>query len=529
MGNKNIRQAWDQLAAMHGSKTAVVFEDAVGNISEYSYAEFNGEINRAANLFLSLGIEKGDRVATQLNNCPEFLISWFGLAKIGAITVPINAQCLRNECEYIIQHCEIKTVIVESQFVSHYQSEDAGGSQPNILVARIADHIESSGTINFSRELKNQPSELLQNVPVSSDDIAEIIFTSGTTSCPKGVVITHYNLLFAGHYSSWMCSLRDDDRYLTIMPACHIDFQCTTAMPAFHSGAALILVEKYSATKFWGQICHHRATVTECIPLVIRTLMLQPEAPWEKEHQLREVLFYLNLSEKEKEQFTKRFNVRLLTSYGMTETIVGNITDTPGFERRWPAIGRPGFCYEVRIVDASNQEVKPGELGEIVIKGIPGKTLFREYYNNPEATAKTYDSEGWLHTGDFARMDNDGYFFFVDRNVNLIKRSGENISSTEIENVLITHSQILDAAVIGVPDEMYDEIVKAVVVQEESAFLTEADIQGYCSERLAKFKVPAVIEFRKKLPRTSTGKVKKSLLKNERVCVWTDPDPLSAE
>ncbi|ELU06787.1 hypothetical protein CAPTEDRAFT_102761, partial [Capitella teleta] len=438
------------------------------------------------------------------------------------------AHSLRNECGYIIEHCEIKTVIVEPQFVANYQAEQTGDSQQQILVARIADHINVPDSLNFARELKRQPTALTRNVPVSSDDIAEIIFTSGTTSCPKGVVITHYNLLFAGHYSSWMCSLREDDRYLTIMPACHIDFQCTTAMPAFHSGGALILVEKYSAKKFWGQICHHRATVTECIPLMIRTLMLQPEAPWEKEHQLRDVLFYLNLSEKEKEDFTSRFNTRLLTSYGMTETIVGNIVDTPGFERRWPAIGRPGFGYDIRIVDANNQEVVPGELGEIVIKGIPGKTLFREYYNNPEATAKTYDSDGWLHTGDYAHMDEDGYFFFMDRNVNLIKRSGENISSTEIENVLISHPDILDAAVIGVPDEMYDEIVKAVIVQDENAFLTEADIQGYCSERLAKFKVPALVEFRKNLPRTSTGKVKKNVLKNERVCVWTDPEGLSA-
>lgn len=159
-----------------------------------------------------------------------------------------------------------------------------------------------------------------------------------------------------------MC-LRDDDIYLTPMPAYHIDCQCTAAMAAFSAGATFVMLEKFSARAFWGQICKYRATVTECIPLMIRTLMMQPTMPWEKQHCLREVLFYLNLSDQEKDAFVERFNVRLFTSYGMTETIVGVIGDRPGDKRRWPSIGRVGMGYQVEIRDQQGRPlptVKPG-------------------------------------------------------------------------------------------------------------------------------------------------------------------------
>ncbi|WP_421903691.1 crotonobetaine/carnitine-CoA ligase [Maridesulfovibrio sp.] len=519
VGDKNLGQVWEDLAETFDAKTALVFEDAQGETVEFSYREFNGEITRAASLFLGLGIEKGDRVAVQLNNSPEFLFCWFGLAKIGAVMVPVNIHYLHCECAHILEKCAPKAFVIEEQFLPTQKElqDDYNISIPHVLVARIDPAAEIQGAINFNNLLAEQPTSLNKEISVSTEDIAEIIFTSGTTSNPKGAVITHHNLCFAGRYTSWQVGIREEDRYLTMMSSCHIDFQCTAAMPAFMSGATFIMLEKYSASKFWSQVCLHRATLTECIPLMVRTLQLQPQRAWEKNHCLREVLFYMNLSDEEKDAFIERFNVRLFTSYGLTETVVGIIGDRPGDERRWPSIGRTGFGYDVRILDGAGNEMPAGEIGEIVIKGEPGKTLFKEYYDDPEATAASFTADGWFRTGDKGFTDEDGYFYFVDRKLNLIKRSGENIASTEIENLLVDHPLITDAAVIGVPDPICDEAVKAYVIIKEGEELAPEEILEYCAERIAKFKVPAIVEIRESFPRTCSGKVCKGVLRAENI------------
>ena len=381
IGGQHLRQMWDDLADVYGHKTALICESSGGVVNRYSYLELNQEINRTANLFYTLGIRKGDKVALHLDNCPEFIFCWFGLAKIGAIMVPINARLLREESAWILQNSQACLLVTSAQFYPMYQQiqqEDATQLRHICLtdVALPAD----DGVSSFTQLKNQQPATLCYAPPLSTDDTAEILFTSGTTSRPKGVVITHYNLRFAGYYSAWQCALRDDDVYLTVMPAFHIDCQCTAAMAAFSAGATFVLVEKYSARAFWGQVQKYRATVTECIPMMIRTLMVQPPSANDRQHRLREVMFYLNLSEQEKDAFCERFGVRLLTSYGMTETIVGIIGDRPGDKRRWPSIGRAGFCYEAEIRDDHNRPLPAGEIGEICIKGVPGKTIFKEYF-----------------------------------------------------------------------------------------------------------------------------------------------------
>ncbi|MES9997114.1 crotonobetaine/carnitine-CoA ligase [Desulfovibrio aminophilus] len=516
VGTGTLRSLWDELAGTYAGKTALIVEDVAGNTCAYSYAELNEEINRAANLLLGLGVKKGDRVAMQLCNSAEQIIAWFGTTKIGAVMVPINTQYVRDECEYIIRKCGARAIITERDFLDVHKAirEDNPQQIRNILVTGMADTPEIPGVLNFNRLLRRQDPRLLPTVPLSSEDTAEILFTSGTTSRPKGAVITHHNLLFAGHYTAWQCSLRSDDRYLTMMPGFHIDFQCTAAMPTFTSGATLIVLEKYSAHKFWNQVCVHRATITECIPLMVRTLMLQPRRAWERNHCLREVYFYLSITDQEKADFEERFNVRLLSSYGMTETLVGLIGDIPGQTRKWPSIGRPGLAYEAKIVDADGREAQPNTVGEILVRGVPGKTLFKEYHNDPEATSRVLDPDGWLRTGDNAFMDESGIFYFVDRGVNMIKRSGENISSTEIENTLACHPKIAEAAVIGVPDAIRDEAVKAFVILKEGETMTPEEVIAYCAERMAKFKVPSFVEMRTSFPRTCTGKIQKKKLKD---------------
>ena len=515
IGNKTLRCMWDELADTHGSKTALIFEDSCGNSSELTYAELNAKINQAANLFLGLGVNKGDRVALQIYNSPEFVICWFGLAKIGALMVPVNTQYVYGECEYIIKKCQPKVVVIEAAFLSVYQKlkEDAKVPIEHILVART-DCSDIAGVLHFSTCLDKQLPVLTECRPLSSDDPAEILFTSGTTSKPKGAVITHCNFQFAGYFTGWQGSFTAEDRLLTMMPGFHIDFQCNAVMPTFRAGATLIVLEKYSARKFWQQIINYKATLTQAVPLMVRTLMLQPQTIWEKNHCLRDILFGLSLSDKEKDAFEKRFNVTLLNSYGMTESLVGSITECPGERRKWPSVGRPGLGYEAKIIDEDGHELPPNTIGEIYLKGVPGRSILKSYYNDPEATARTISPDGWMHTGDKGYVDESGLFYFVDRKVNMIKRSGENISSTEIENILVCHPKIAEAAVIGVPDEMRDEAVKAFIIFKEGESLTEQEILDYCCEHMAKFKVPSFIEVRTSFPRTCTGKVQKKDLRS---------------
>ena len=515
IGKQNLRQMWDDLAQTYKNKTALIFESCEGNVRELSYSQMNQQINRTANLFLARGIQKGDKVALHLDNCPEFFFCWFGLAKIGAIMVPVNARFRFEESAWIIENCQARMVVTRPHFADIYQCILDGASTTLEHIFLISDTpLEpQNGVSDFMHELATHSPELTQLIELDVSDTAEILFTSGTTSKPKGVVITHYNLRFAGYYSSWQCALRSDDVYLTVMPAFHIDCQCTASMAAFSVGATFVLLEKYSARRFWQQIIKYRATVTECIPMMMRTLLSQPVADNESSHQLREVLFYLNLSDEEKDQFIERFGVRLLTSYGMTETIVGLIGDRPGDKRRWPSIGRVGFCYRAQICDKQNQPVATGVVGELCVKGERGKTLFKAYYNNPEATAKAYDSDDWLHTGDFAYQDDDGFFYFVDRSCNMIKRGGENVSCSEIENIIASHPAIADVAVIGVSDDIRDEAIKAFIVLEEGEMLTQEEFFAFCEKQMAKFKVPSWVEVRQDLPRNCSGKVLKRNLK----------------
>jgi crotonobetaine/carnitine-CoA ligase len=512
VGNDTLRDFWDDLARIYSNKIALIFEDCNGFVSEFSYAQLNEEINRTANLFLDLGIKKDEKVAVQLHSSPEFLMCWFGLAKIGAVMIPINVHYKQRECSYLVRKCGAVAAVIEEKFLSNYivNTPDQAVSVNTILLARSEKQIP--GTMNFEQYKEKQPGTLKEFRPLSSDDVAEILFTSGTTSDPKGVVLTHCNVLFAGIFTAWEGSLSREDRFLTAYPPFHVDFQLNAAVPAFTVGATLIVEEKYSARLYWKQICEHRATFTHCIPMIIRTMMLQPERVGEKDHCVRDIFFVLSLTDEEKNAFEERFHVHLLNCYGSSESLVGVLTDLPGAERNWPSIGRPGLSYEAKIIDDEGNELPPGMIGEICIKGVPGRTLMKEYYNDAEATAHTLKPGGWMHTGDKGYYDESGWFYFVDRKVNMIKRSGENISTTEIEKILMHHPKIAEAAVIGVPDPIRDQAVKAFVILKKGEQLSIEEILDYCREHMAEFKVPSFIEIRTDFPRTCTYKIQKKLL-----------------
>ena len=533
VGNETLRDLWQSVVERKGRRHFLTFQNRVGDVFEYTYAAFDEDVNRIANVFLDLGIEKGDHVALHLHSSPEFLMCLFGLAKIGAVAVPINEQYLADEAEYILENSDAICVVVEPLFYETYQELLARGHYfpKGVVVARAGTESPKSnidfssiytplGTIEEGQQgiydfwmMRCEQSAILRDsCELASDDPVQIIYTSGTTSRPKGVVLTHANMVFSGLYGDWEVSLRGSDRVLTSMPACHSNFQLAALMPVITAGASLIIVEKYSATRFMKQIRHYKATVIQCVAMMLRTLLLQPVDLEEKNHCVREVLYFIPITDAEKEEFEQRFNMRIMNTYGSTESIGWAITDPPVGARNWPSVGRAGLGYKARICDMEDNELPPGEVGEIQIKGERGRSVMLEYYNNPEATENTFSADGWLKTGDQGYQDDNGWFYFVDRKVNMVKRSGENISTTELEEILEQHPAIAEAAVIGVPDPIRDQAIKAFVRFAPGESMTLAEVEQYCKDHMASFKVPTFYEVVEDFPRTCSMKIEKKLL-----------------
>ena len=307
--------------------------------------------------------------------------------------------------------------------------------------------------------------------------------------------------------------MTSEDRMFSTMPACHSNFQLAALTPVLTARATLIVVEKYSASRFWSQIRQYRATLAQCVAMMLRTLMLQPVDPDEKDHCLRDMLYFLPVSTREKEAFEERYGVRIMNTYGSTESVGWVLTDPPTGERNWPSIGRVGLGYEAKIIDDEGNELPAGEVGEICIKGVPGRSIMLGYLGNEAATAEALSSDGWLRMGDKGYYDENGWFFFFDRKSNMIKRSGENISTTEIEGILEEHPDIKEAAVIGVPDPIRDQAVKAFVLPENGATIGADEVIAYCEGNMAAFKVPSIVEIVEDFPRTCSMKIEKKLLK----------------
>jgi len=515
---------WAWACTAFGDRRFLVYLDAAGHRREFSYAAFAALIHRAAHAFGQVGVGLGDPVLLQVRNSPEMLTALFGLAEIGAIAVPVGLDATPTELLRAYRASGARWAVVEDSRLSDHLSlrSEHGAADRGVLT--VSGPAETPGPgqdpakpapadgVQFYEALCSGQSDQPVTARIGSQTVAELLYTSGTTAAPKGVMVTQANLVFSGHYGVWQMSLRDEDRLFTTMPACHSNFQLAALMPVLVAGATLVMAEHYSASHFWQQVRQERATVAQLIAMMARTLLLQPPSAEDGLHDLRDGLYFMPLSDVEKADFERRFRVRLLNSYGSTESIGWAVTDPPQGERRWPSVGRAGLGYEVGIFDDQGHELPAGQVGEFRIKGVPGYSLMLGYYNDPDATAAALSPDGWLRTHDEGYQDADGWFYFVDRSVNLIKRAGENISTCEVECVLTSHPLIAEAAVIGVPDSVRDKAVKAFVRLQPGAELTPTAITEYCRNHLAQFKVPEFIELVDDFPRTGSMKIEKRCL-----------------
>lgn len=485
-------------------KTYLFFED-----QEITYEDFNNNANRIAHGLSQWGIKKGDKVCIYLTNRPEFLYFWFGVSKIGAILVPINTLLTGEELKYIVNHSEAKAILSASP-----QLDTLLGIRRECEFLKEVISISDKpipDTTSFQEWIKDFPSTN-PGIEVTETDLAAIMYTSGTTARPKGVMLTHFSYLASAKSFCEIARLTPEDRMFMILALFHINAQTYSTLASLMSGAQLVGVSKFSTSKYWDQVKQYGVTEIQLLLGPLAMLLNMPERKEEREHKVR-----LAVGAFTKEMYDavkRRFNIpEICTGWSQTECPLC-ILISPDAEYKPRLIGRPRKedNMEAKIVDEDGKEVPRGAMGELIIKC---PAVMKGYYKNPEETAKTL-RDGWLHTGDNCYQDENGDFYFVDRLKDTIRRADELIASTEVEGVLMSHPKIADAAVIPVPDKIRIEEVKAYIVLQEGESITPEEIIDHCAKKLAGFKIPRYIEFRESLPKTATGRTRKFMLKQEK-------------
>ena len=483
-----------------------------------TYRDFDDAIKRTAGMFRAVGVTHGDRVCLFLPNCPEFMYCWFGLSLIGAISVPINTAYKRDEAAYILNNAGASALVTHTSLLD--TAQEAAALAPNLrhklLVTGPGQEESAPNWPSFTHSLASAtPIDALP--PVSPDDISMLVYTSGTTGNPKGVMLTHQMYVASGQGFAHWTEATSDDRFFTCLPLFHANAQYYSTMGTLAAGATLVVEERFSASRFWDQVRDAQATVVNFIGMMMPVLSKQPESPLDRRNSVR--LFYGSPSFDPPflQAFQDRFATDIIVGFGMTECCYGAI-EKIGDTRRPNSSGQPRqhpdprFRNEVAIVDNDGNPLPTNEPGEIVLRNpavTPG------YWRLEDQTRETLQ-DGWLHTGDMGRLDDDGFLYFVDRKKDVIRRRGENISSQEVEDTIKAHPSVLDCAVIAVPSELGEDEVKAYLTPRPGSVIDPEQIVHWCAARLAYFKVPRYYEIRDDLPRTPSMRVRKDILRRER-------------
>jgi crotonobetaine/carnitine-CoA ligase len=515
----NLRKLLERKVRQHGDKPFVIFVDRDQNEEILTYGEFDETVNRLANWLLERGISKGDRVLTHLPNSSGFLVALHACTKIGAVMIPSIIFDVADDLEYKLNFSEAKMVITDGEYYSLFEKiRPQCPSVKDVLIYRSEQPLP--GTHNWEDVIARSSPEL---APVEIDplDPAQMLFTSGTTARPKGVILTHANFLYIGEICSRSFAVTPDDRYLLVLPLFHVNAQCLSYFPCLTAGASTVVCEQFSASAFSTLLRQYDCSIASLVSATVRMILAQPEHPLDAENRLWRCPFAIAVTDEEWDAFEHRFGTKLVDLYGLTETLAPCTIMPIWGEHRRGSVGWPNFGMEVKIVDADRNEVPVGEVGEIAIRGEPGISLFQGYYKNSEATEKDLVG-GWFFSGDHGRVDEDGYVYFIDRKKDVIQRGAENISAAEVERVLHEHPAVEEAAVVAVPDPVRDEAVLAVVRLREGHAAGEEELREFCRERMAKFKVPQFFEFQEEdFPKTSVGKIRKNVVRAEHWEKWS--------
>jgi len=468
--------------------------------------------NRCANAFLKQGTAKGDKISIMLPNCPEYLFIWWGSAKIGAVEVPVNTSYKGEFLRHIIDQSDSKMLFIDREWLDRVKliEDDLKKVEKVVVLGGLTEKetgVLKIPTMSFE-EFFDAPDTPV-DIKIYPHDPQNIIYTSGTTGLSKGALGPHKMWIVVAEQ---LIPLREggrDDIFYTFLPLYHMNAQCLTTFTALLCEGQMVLSDKFSASRFCDDIRKYKATQFNYLGAVIPILEKQPERPDDIDNPVK-IAFGAGCPQAVMERFEKRFGCKCMEGFGMTEIGIPIHTN--------PAYRKPGSCgqvlppYEIKLFDDGDNEVPVGEPGEIVFRPKEPFIMMLEYYNMPDKTLE-YFRNLWFHTGDLAKRDEDGFFYFIDRKKDSLRRRGENISSFEVERAINTHPKVLESAAVAVRAEMPEDEVKICVVLKPGETLTPEELIHYAAERMPYFAVPRFVEFMDSLPKTPTERIQKYLLK----------------
>lgn len=511
---RTIHHLLEQRAQQQGEATFFWFKEQT-----FSYAQLNRMASAVAKGLQETGVDKGDRVAVMLGNSAEFLAVWFGLSKLGAIEVSLNTAHRGYLLSYQLNQAQCSVLIVDYGFLSCIEGiRKELDSLRHVIVLGAAGELPVWPGIEIHRYAEvTSLGEDYRPVEVLWSDPLGIMFTSGTTGPSKGAVLPQNYAIHTAEIISEIAGYGPADCLYNALPLFHGNAKLLSTMPALYSGATMVLAERFSASQFWEDVARYRCTEFNYIGSILSILLKADPKPDDCDNSLR-VLLGAGATPGVYEAFEARFGVSLIEGYGMSE--IG----LPLMSR--PGASKPGTCgkphpdYEVMLVDDQGQAVPIGVPGELLVRPKKPWSTLLEYYRMPEKTVEAWQGL-WFHTGDYLLQDEEGFYHFVDRKKDAIRRRGENISSYEVETMVTSHPLVLEAAATPVKSELGEDEVMVTVVLRPGAQLSAAELIVHCEQVMAKFMVPRYVRFVSSLPRTPTEKIQKYVIREQGVTADT--------
>jgi acyl-CoA synthetase (AMP-forming)/AMP-acid ligase II len=475
----------------------------------YTYKQFNEEVNRFAHGLAGLGLKKGDKIALMMKNSDHFVFSFFAAAKIGAVLVPVNFRLTATEVRYILEQSDTVLAICDNEFeqiITEARKETMVQNVITIEEAEVIGHLSYREVLSDNKENPD--------IHVSEHDDLEILYTSGTTGRPKGALFDHKRIFNVGLTMMIGMGINHKDRFLHLAPLFHSAQLNLFLISGVVLGATHIIHRDFHPVKVLQAIQQYKITHFFGVPAMYNFILQVPNAGDYDLSSIKRCGYGAapmapELVRKSMQLFkTDQF----YNLCGLTEAGPGGIMlDPEGHKKHLGKGGKAFFLTEARVVNEEGKDVMPGQVGEFILRG---ETIMKEYYKKPEETKKTL-KDGWLYTGDLATIDEEGYITLVDRKKDMIISGGENVYSIEVEGILYEHPGVLEAAIIGLPDEIWGEAVCAVIVPKEGVDIDEQELRSFCRKKLAGYKVPRRIFFEQQLPRNASGKILKYQLRQK--------------